>query len=98
MAAFNTAVETVRGFGNEVVTASAPFDTPPFGDVRAIEADRETVADRAFRDFDVLLLPTTADDGPQRQGRWHKPAGPLGGKHLLRQLFRIAGRQRALRF
>jgi aspartyl-tRNA(Asn)/glutamyl-tRNA(Gln) amidotransferase subunit A len=33
---------------------------PPFGDLRSIEADRKTISDRAFRNIDVLLLPTTA--------------------------------------
>ena len=32
---------------------------PPFGDLHAIEMDRKTIGDRAFKDIDVLLLPTT---------------------------------------
>jgi aspartyl-tRNA(Asn)/glutamyl-tRNA(Gln) amidotransferase subunit A len=62
--AFNTAVEQLRGVGHEVVAARAPFDLPPFGDVHAIETDRKTVSERAFRDLDVLLLPTTATTVP----------------------------------
>lgn len=58
--AFNGAVEAVRGLGYDVRTTHAPLDTPPFGDVHAIEFDRKTIADRAFKDIDVLLLPTTA--------------------------------------
>src|SRR5207247_888728 len=59
-AAFGTAVETVRTFGHPVVPAGAPLSIPPFGDLRAIEVDRKTIAQRAFKDVDVLLLPTTA--------------------------------------
>ena len=38
-AAFGTAVETVRTFGHPVVPAGAPLSIPPFGDLRAIEAE-----------------------------------------------------------
>jgi aspartyl-tRNA(Asn)/glutamyl-tRNA(Gln) amidotransferase subunit A len=58
-AAFKTAVATIRTLGHQVGPASAPFDMPPFGDLHAIEKDRTTIGDRAFRDVDVLLLPTT---------------------------------------
>jgi aspartyl-tRNA(Asn)/glutamyl-tRNA(Gln) amidotransferase subunit A len=33
---------------------------PQFGDLRTIENDRKMIAGRAFKDIDVLLLPTTA--------------------------------------
>jgi aspartyl-tRNA(Asn)/glutamyl-tRNA(Gln) amidotransferase subunit A len=59
-AAFKAAIEMIRNAGHEAVPAHAPFDLPPFGDLRSIEADRKTIADRAFTDVDVLLLPTTA--------------------------------------
>ena len=58
--AFKTAVESVRALGYDITTTRAPFDIPPFGDLHAIESDRKTIADRAFKDVDVLLLPTTA--------------------------------------
>jgi aspartyl-tRNA(Asn)/glutamyl-tRNA(Gln) amidotransferase subunit A len=58
-AAFETAVETIRSLGHAVIPAAAPLDTPPFGDVHAIEADRKAIAGRAYRDIDVLVLPTT---------------------------------------
>jgi aspartyl-tRNA(Asn)/glutamyl-tRNA(Gln) amidotransferase subunit A len=58
-AAFETAVETIRTLGYQVGPSHAPFDMPPFGDLHAIEMDRKTIGDRAFRDVDVLLLPTT---------------------------------------
>ena len=58
--AFKTAVEAMRGLGYDVMMTHAPFEMPPFGDLHAIESDRKTIADRAFKDVDVLLLPTTA--------------------------------------
>jgi len=57
--AFTAAVDTMRTFGHHVVRASAPFDMPPFGDIHAIETDRKTIGDRAFKNIDILLLPTT---------------------------------------
>ena len=59
MLALKAAVETVRTFAHPLVRASAPFDMPPFGDLHAIEMDRKTIGDHAFKDIDVLLLPTT---------------------------------------
>ena len=58
--AFENAVDVVRTLGYPFVRASAPFDMPTFGDLRTIEADRRTIGDRAFKEIDVLLLPTTA--------------------------------------
>jgi aspartyl-tRNA(Asn)/glutamyl-tRNA(Gln) amidotransferase subunit A len=61
---FGAAVETLKRSGGEFVAARAPFDIPPFGDLRSIESDRRTIADRAFRDMEVLILPTTATTVP----------------------------------
>ena len=58
--AFDAAVSIVRGLGHPVSNASAPFQMPKFGDLRTIADDRKTIADRGFKDMDVLLLPTTA--------------------------------------
>jgi aspartyl-tRNA(Asn)/glutamyl-tRNA(Gln) amidotransferase subunit A len=58
--AFEGAVDVVRTLGYPFVRASAPFDMPKFGDLRSIDADRKTIAQRAFTHIDVLLLPTTA--------------------------------------
>jgi aspartyl-tRNA(Asn)/glutamyl-tRNA(Gln) amidotransferase subunit A len=58
--AFKAAAESLRGLGHDITPARAPFDMPPFGDLHAIESDRNTIADRAFKDIDVLVLPTTA--------------------------------------
>jgi aspartyl-tRNA(Asn)/glutamyl-tRNA(Gln) amidotransferase subunit A len=57
--AFNAAVETLRTFGHRMVRASAPFDMPRFGDLHRIQTDRDTIADRTFKEIDLLLLPTT---------------------------------------
>src|SRR5262245_60637381 len=57
---FKAAVESLRALGHDITSAHAPFDMPPFGDLHAIESDRKTIADRAFRDIDVMVLPTTA--------------------------------------
>jgi aspartyl-tRNA(Asn)/glutamyl-tRNA(Gln) amidotransferase subunit A len=58
--AFENAVDVVRTIGSPLVRAHAPFDMPRFGDLRTIDEDRRTIGGRAFRDIDVLLLPTTA--------------------------------------
>jgi aspartyl-tRNA(Asn)/glutamyl-tRNA(Gln) amidotransferase subunit A len=58
--AFKAAVEAVRALGYDITTTHAPFDIPSLGDLHAIESDRATIADRAFKDIDVILLPTTA--------------------------------------
>jgi aspartyl-tRNA(Asn)/glutamyl-tRNA(Gln) amidotransferase subunit A len=58
--AFKAAVESLRGLGHDITSAHAPFDMPPFGDLHTIESDRNTIADRAFKDIDVMVLPTTA--------------------------------------
>ena len=58
--AFDAAVKTVRELPHQVTSASAPFGMPKFGDLRTIAEDRKTIADRAFKEIDVLVLPTTA--------------------------------------
>jgi aspartyl-tRNA(Asn)/glutamyl-tRNA(Gln) amidotransferase subunit A len=54
---FEQAIETIRAFGYPVSPAAAPLTDFGKG-TRDIEADRGTVADRHFRDIDLLLLPT----------------------------------------
>lgn len=58
-AAFEAAVQTMRTFGHDVAPASAPLDIPPIDNMDAIESDRQNIRDRAFREMDVLVLPTT---------------------------------------
>jgi aspartyl-tRNA(Asn)/glutamyl-tRNA(Gln) amidotransferase subunit A len=50
--------------GHEVLPTNAPFDIPPFGDLRTIEVDRKTIATRAFKNIDLLVLPTTTTTVP----------------------------------
>jgi aspartyl-tRNA(Asn)/glutamyl-tRNA(Gln) amidotransferase subunit A len=59
-AAFEAAVVTIQTLGHELMATTAPFEMPDFGDLRTIEPDRRTIADRAFKDIDVIVLPTTA--------------------------------------
>jgi aspartyl-tRNA(Asn)/glutamyl-tRNA(Gln) amidotransferase subunit A len=62
--AFTVAIESIRALGHAITTAHAPFDMPPFGDLHAIESDRKTIADRAFKVIDVMVLPTTVTTVP----------------------------------
>jgi len=56
---FKSAVETLQSLGFNIRMADAPFDIPPFGDLHAIASDRRTIAERAFKSIEVLVLPTT---------------------------------------
>jgi len=56
-ASFEKAVGTIRSFGYPVQSVGAPFSDPGSG-IANIEADRKAIASRAFKDIDVLLLPT----------------------------------------
>jgi len=62
-ASFERAVETIRKFGYSMKSASVPFGDPN-GGIANIQADRRTIAGQAFKDIDVLLLPTTATTVP----------------------------------
>lgn len=57
-AAFEKAVETVRSLGYSTNSVAAPFGDPNAG-IANIEADRKAIAGEAFKDIDLLLLPTT---------------------------------------
>jgi aspartyl-tRNA(Asn)/glutamyl-tRNA(Gln) amidotransferase subunit A len=62
-AAFEKAVETIRGLGYTMSSVAAPFGDPT-GGIGNIEADRKAVSGHAFKDIDVLLLPTTPTTVP----------------------------------
>lgn len=66
MAAFEAAVEVIGGPGCTVSGAAIPFGDPG-GGLDAIEEDRKAIADRAFADFDVLVLPTIPTTVPTVQ-------------------------------
>jgi aspartyl-tRNA(Asn)/glutamyl-tRNA(Gln) amidotransferase subunit A len=63
-AAFAKAVETIRGLGHPVTRAAVPFADLRKG-IGNIEADRKAIAAIAFKDCDVLALPTTATTVPK---------------------------------
>ena len=62
-AAFADAVETLRSLGYSMREVAAPFGDPNAG-ITNIEADRKNIEHQAFRDIDVLLLPTTTTTTP----------------------------------
>jgi aspartyl-tRNA(Asn)/glutamyl-tRNA(Gln) amidotransferase subunit A len=62
-AAFEKAVETIRGLGYPMSSTVAPFGDPSRG-IANIEADRKAIAEHAFKNVDVLLLPTTITTVP----------------------------------
>jgi aspartyl-tRNA(Asn)/glutamyl-tRNA(Gln) amidotransferase subunit A len=61
--AFEAAVKTIRSFGYPMKNVAAPFGDPT-GDISNIEADRKAIAGQAFKDIDILLLPTTTTTVP----------------------------------
>src|SRR5215217_243324 len=62
-AAFEKAVETIRGLGYTMSSVAAPFGDPT-GGIGNIEADRKAISVQAFKDIDLLLLPTTPTTVP----------------------------------
>ena len=71
-AAFEKAVETIRSFSYPMKNVHAPFGDLN-GGISNIEADRKTIADKAFKDIDVLLLPTTTTIAPTIQDAGGNP-------------------------
>jgi aspartyl-tRNA(Asn)/glutamyl-tRNA(Gln) amidotransferase subunit A len=71
-AAFEKAIETIRSFGYPMNSTAAPF-ADPSGGIGNIEADRKTIAGQAFKDIDVLLLPTTTTTVPTIRGAGANP-------------------------
>jgi aspartyl-tRNA(Asn)/glutamyl-tRNA(Gln) amidotransferase subunit A len=61
--ALGKAVVTLRNLGYAVSHAWAPFTDFSKG-IATIEADRQTIGRLAFKDIDVLVLPTTATATP----------------------------------
>ncbi|THD47738.1 MAG: amidase [Bradyrhizobium sp.] len=62
--AFAQAAATIRGLGHRVSAAAAP-SVDLGGGVGGIAADRRTVADRHFRDIDLIVLPTNPQATPR---------------------------------
>jgi aspartyl-tRNA(Asn)/glutamyl-tRNA(Gln) amidotransferase subunit A len=61
--AFDTAVATLRSLGHAVNDASAPLTDFSKG-IANVEADRKAIGHLAFKDIDVLVLPTTPTATP----------------------------------
>ncbi len=61
--AFEKAVDTIRNLGLPMSSIAAPFGDPS-GGISNIEADRKAIAGQAFKDIDILLLPTTTTTVP----------------------------------
>jgi aspartyl-tRNA(Asn)/glutamyl-tRNA(Gln) amidotransferase subunit A len=61
--AFERTIETFRGLGYPMKSVAVPFSNPG-GGLANIEADRKSIAGQAFKDIDVLLLPTTTTTVP----------------------------------
>lgn len=63
-AAFEKAVETIRGLGYTMSSVAVPF-ADPTGGIGNIEADRKAISGQAFKHIDVLLLPTIPTTVPK---------------------------------
>lgn len=63
MNAFEKAVDNIGGLGFVMIGAAVPFRDPEAGREN-IEADRKAIASQAFKDVDVLILPTTTSTVP----------------------------------
>ena len=63
-AAFEKAIETIRGLGYTTSSVAAPFGDPS-GGIGNIEADRKAISGQAFKDIDIFLLPTAATTVPK---------------------------------
>jgi aspartyl-tRNA(Asn)/glutamyl-tRNA(Gln) amidotransferase subunit A len=61
---FDGAIDVLRTLGHEIVKVTAPIEIPGFSDLHAIEADRQSISERAFREIDILVLPTLTSAVP----------------------------------
>jgi aspartyl-tRNA(Asn)/glutamyl-tRNA(Gln) amidotransferase subunit A len=71
-AAFEKAVKTIRSFGYPMNSVAAPFGDPN-GGIDNIEADRKAIAGQAFKEINVLLLPTTTTTVPMVRAAGDNP-------------------------
>lgn len=62
--AFDRAVTVLRSCGYNLTPAVVPFGDPGQGTMANIETDRASIAERAFADVDVIVLPTLASTVP----------------------------------
>jgi aspartyl-tRNA(Asn)/glutamyl-tRNA(Gln) amidotransferase subunit A len=74
MAAFEKATATLRRLGHTISSVAAPFGDLSSG-IGNIEADRKGIAEQAFKDINLLLLPTTTTTVPTIQDASNNPQG-----------------------
>jgi len=70
--AFERAVKIIRSFGYPMKGVAIPFGDPN-GGIANIKADREHIAEQAFKDIDILLLTTTTTTVPTIQEAGDNP-------------------------
>lgn len=70
--AFDRAVATLRSLGHAVKDASAPLTDFAKG-IANIEPDRQTIGRLAFKNVDVLVLPTTTTTTPKVKDAANNP-------------------------
>lgn len=62
--AFDKAITALRGIGYHVAEATVPFGDPSQASMANVQADRAGIADEAFAQVDVILLPTLQSTAP----------------------------------
>jgi aspartyl-tRNA(Asn)/glutamyl-tRNA(Gln) amidotransferase subunit A len=72
MAAFEDSIRVIENLGYAVGEGAIPFGNPG-GGLENIEDNRKTIAEEAFGDFEVLLLPTTSAIVPTVQDAGGNP-------------------------
>jgi aspartyl-tRNA(Asn)/glutamyl-tRNA(Gln) amidotransferase subunit A len=66
--AFDQAVTALRDAGYDMRDAAVPFGDSSQGSMASIEADRAGIAEKAFADVDVIVLPTLGSTVPTVAG------------------------------
>jgi aspartyl-tRNA(Asn)/glutamyl-tRNA(Gln) amidotransferase subunit A len=80
--AFERAAAVFRDGGFAVSEVPVPFSGPA-GGIANIEADRQTIGDRAFRDVDVILLPTLPTTVPTVEEAAANPEQGLSAEYTV---------------
>jgi aspartyl-tRNA(Asn)/glutamyl-tRNA(Gln) amidotransferase subunit A len=82
MEIFEEAAETIRSLGYPTRTAQAPLVDMSKG-IGDIVADRRTVADRCFKDIDLLVLPTVPTLTPRVEDAAENPLALSAGNTMF---------------
>lgn len=72
--AFEKAVETLHGLNHVMSSTTVPFADPSRG-LANIEADRKNIAGQAFKEIDIMVLPTTVTTVPSVKDTNANPQG-----------------------